>query len=185
MLGKSFRTTALILIAAIVLAACGSAYGSSPTPAPAVLSASPTPAPAASPTGAMAESTAASPVVIMVAQNATLGAILTDLQGRTLYMRTSDTKSTPGCYDTCAQNWPPLVGAATAGSGANGSLLGTASRTDGSTQVTYNGWPLYYFKGDTAAGDTKGEGLAAVWFAVSPSGNKVAAPSSQSGGSAY
>ncbi len=117
--------------------------------------------------------------------NATLGSFLAYSHGRTLYMRTTDTQFKSGCCDTCAQNWPPLTGWATAESGVNGSLLGTVCRTDESSQVTYNTWPLYHFRGDVAAGDTKGEGLAAIWFAVSPSGTKVAAPSSQRGGNAY
>ena len=49
-------------------------------------------------------------------------------------------------------------------------LLGTLTRDDGTVQVTYNGWPLYHFSGDTAPGDTNGQGLEGVWFLVSPTG---------------
>jgi predicted lipoprotein with Yx(FWY)xxD motif len=90
----------------------------------------------------------------------------------TLYLFTKDTPKTSNCYDSCAAAWPPLLtdGAPTPGSGVDASLLGTTTRTDGSTQVTYNGWPLYYFANDKAAGDTTGEGIQNVWYVVTPEG---------------
>ena len=62
---------------------------------------------------------------------------------------------------------------AMAGEGVDATLLGTITRDDGSTQVTYNGWPLYYFHEDAAAGDTNGQGLGGVWFLVSPEGDAI------------
>ena len=111
-----------------------------------------------------------------------LGAYLTDASGKTLYLYTPDTSSKSTCYAQCIAFWPPLLasGAPTAGRGATASLLGTSSRTDGTTQVTYNGHPLYYFKGDKSAGDTSGQGKQGIWFVVSPTGKQVgsaAAPS--------
>jgi predicted lipoprotein with Yx(FWY)xxD motif len=111
-----------------------------------------------------------------------LGKYLTDASGNTLYVYTPDTASTPTCYSKCVANWPALLtnGAPHAGTGATASLLGTSPRTDGTTQVTYNGHPLYYFKGDKAAGDTSGQGKADTWFLVSAEGAKIgsaAAPS--------
>ena len=60
-----------------------------------------------------------------------------------------------------------------AGEGVDATLLGTITRDDGSTQVTYNGWPLYYFQDDAAPGDTNGQGLDGVWFLVSPEGEAI------------
>jgi predicted lipoprotein with Yx(FWY)xxD motif len=92
-----------------------------------------------------------------------------------LYLFTPDNQGEPTCYDTCADNWPALEGAALAGDGVDESLLGTTTRTDGSIQATYNGWPLYYFAGDPAAGDTNGQGLNDVWWVIDATGNAVSA----------
>jgi predicted lipoprotein with Yx(FWY)xxD motif len=113
---------------------------------------------------------------IMVASNAKLGQILADGSGRTLYVLTSDTLNTSTCYAQCAQIWPPLLassGSPSAASGIDAAQIGTALRTDGTTQVTYNGWPLYYFSNDKAPGDTNGQGIKNVWFVISPNGNPV------------
>lgn len=102
-----------------------------------------------------------------------LGSILVDADGNTLYMFVPDQEAgEPTCYDDCAAAWPALEadGDPVAGEGVDASLLGTAERTDGSVQVTYNDLPLYLFSGDEAAGDTNGQGLNDVWWAVSPSG---------------
>ena len=110
--------------------------------------------------------------VVNVGQNATLGSFLVDSKGMTLYLYTKDVPNTSNCYGGCATIWPPLLttGAATAGAGVTASLLGTTKRTDGTTQVTYNGWPLYYYAGDKAAGDTTGENVQGVWFVITPAG---------------
>jgi predicted lipoprotein with Yx(FWY)xxD motif len=97
-----------------------------------------------------------------------LGDILVDGDGRTLYLFLNDDQGESTCYDACASNWPPLTGEATAGTGVDGTLLGTTERTDGSIQVTYDARPLYYFAGDTSPGDTAGQGINDVWFVVSP-----------------
>ena len=112
------------------------------------------------------------PTVVNVGQNATLGSFLVDSKGMTLYLYTVDSTNTSNCYGSCAGYWPPLLttGAPTGGSGVTASLLGTTKRTDGTTQVTYNGWPLYYYAGDKAAGDTKGENVQGVWFVITPAG---------------
>jgi plastocyanin len=93
----------------------------------------------------------------------------------TLYLYTNDTKNTSTCYDKCATAWPPLLtsGAPAVGAGADASLLGTTTRTDGKMQVTYNGWPLYYWFKDQKAGDTTGQLVGGVWFVVSPKGDKI------------
>ena len=114
------------------------------------------------------------PATVNVSQNATLGSFLVDSKGMTLYLYTTDTPNTSNCYGPCATAWPPLLtnGAPIAGSGVTGSLLGTTTRTDGTTQVTYNSWPLYYFQTDKVAGDTSGENVQGVWFVITPAGVK-------------
>ena len=101
-----------------------------------------------------------------------LGVILADAEGRTVYLFNNDTGSESTCYDACEERWPPLLvtGDPQAGEGADQSLLGVSARRDGSSQVTYNGHPLYLFSGDEAAGDTNGQGVGGVWFAVTAEG---------------
>jgi predicted lipoprotein with Yx(FWY)xxD motif len=119
--------------------------------------------------------------------NTGLGNILVNSQGRTLYLFGKDSGTTSACTGACAVNWPPLRanGKPTLGSGANASLVGTIMRSDGKPQVTYNGHPLYLFKGDQQPGQTNGEGLTAfggTWNALSASGNQVTGQTSNSGG---
>jgi predicted lipoprotein with Yx(FWY)xxD motif len=112
-----------------------------------------------------------------------LGTVLVNGDGRTLYIFGNDTGSTSTCVGSCAGTWPALTtsGDATAGAGATASMLGTTTRDDGTTQVTYNGHPLYLYSGDTAAGQANGEGIGNVWYASSAQG--TAAMASGSGGS--
>jgi predicted lipoprotein with Yx(FWY)xxD motif len=143
--------------------------------------AAPTAVPATQPAAALSSATQAPAAVLpsgpaMV--NLTSGALaahLVDDKGMTLYLFTKDSPGTSTCYDKCATAWPPLLtsGAPQAGSGVDASKFGTTMRTDGSTQVTYNGWPLYYFAKDKQAGDTTGEGVGSVWFCISASGDAV------------
>ncbi len=115
---------------------------------------------------------------VQVGKNGALGSFLVDDKGMTLYLFTKDTPNTATCYDKCATNWPPLLttGAPVAGEGVDASKLGTAARTDGAVQVTYNGWPLYYYAKDVAPGDVVGQDVGGVWFIVSPAGDQVMTP---------
>jgi predicted lipoprotein with Yx(FWY)xxD motif len=119
--------------------------------------------------------TVTGPATVMVSDNAELGDILTDDNGMTLYLFTNDTPGTSNCYDQCAVNWPPLLtsGDPIAGEGADAGLIGTTERTDGTVQVTYNGWPLYYWINDTGPGDTTGQGVGEVWYVLSPQGEMI------------
>ena len=103
-----------------------------------------------------------------------LGAVLVDAEGMTLYLFMPDSMETSSCMDDCASAWPPLMGEAVAGEGVDQALLSTAPRTDGDDQVAYNGHRLYRFSGDTAPGDTTGQGVGDLWFAVTPDGEAVA-----------
>ena len=102
-----------------------------------------------------------------------LGAILTDADGNTLYLFEPDEQGPSVCNGGCAAAWPPLIGEMAAGDGVDGSLLGTAEREDGSIQATYNGWPLYYFAGDTGPGDTNGQSLDDIWWVIDAAGNAI------------
>jgi predicted lipoprotein with Yx(FWY)xxD motif len=107
-----------------------------------------------------------------------LGQILVAANGKTLYLFEKDMTTQSTCYGACAQFWPPLTTsvAPTVGSGLSQSLIGTSRRTDGTTQVTYAGHPLYFFVSDAKPGDTTGEGSTAFgagWDVLAPSGAKI------------
>jgi predicted lipoprotein with Yx(FWY)xxD motif len=115
-----------------------------------------------------------------------LGRVLVDGRGRTLYLFEKDTRSASACAGACAAYWPPLIasGKPLARSGAKSSLLGTIKRRDGRLQVTYNHHPLYTFVQDTRKGQTNGEGLdtfGAEWYAVAPGGSKIERSNETSG----
>jgi predicted lipoprotein with Yx(FWY)xxD motif len=122
------------------------------------------------------------------------GTVMTNSAGLTLYWFAIDTKTKSNCNGSCATFWPPLKGTAKAASGASlTGQFGTITRSDGSTQATYDGHPLYTFKQDTAPGQINGNGLnlsGGLWWAETPSGAKLAAvpkssSSSSSGGYGY
>jgi predicted lipoprotein with Yx(FWY)xxD motif len=130
----------------------------------------------------------AQPAAVGVASNK-LGKLLVDADGRTVYLFQKDSGTTSACDGACASAWPPVTanGTPTVVGGATAALVGTITRSDGTSQVTYNGHPLYRYVGDQKAGDTNGQGLNAFgggWFAVSPAGDQVAA-STSSGGNGY
>jgi predicted lipoprotein with Yx(FWY)xxD motif len=98
--------------------------------------------------------------------------VLANAKGFTLYWFAPDTKTKSNCNGSCAAYWPPVKGPATAGPGVTG-RLGTIRRSDGSTQATYDGHPLYTYVGDTAAGQAHGNGLnlnGGLWHEVTVSG---------------
>ena len=108
------------------------------------------------------------------------GEYLADASGRTLYLFTADSKGSAAskCEGKCADAWPPFMYEGDFGvqGNADAALLGKLKRSDGSTQITYGGWPLYYFSKDTAAGDVAGEGVKAFggeWYLISPAGVKI------------
>ena len=108
-----------------------------------------------------------------------VGQVLVNGYDLTLYVFAPDAvKGQSTCYKTCATQWPPLVlpagvTAPVASGGVNSALLGTSRRSDGTLQVTFDGWPLYRFLGDTAPGEATGEALdndGGLWYAIGPSG---------------
>lgn len=119
-----------------------------------------------------------------------LGRILVDSRGRTLYLFGKDRNGKSACSGQCAGFWPPLIagGKLRVAGGAKASLIGTTKRADGRMQVTYNHHPLYTFAKDKKAGETNGEGLNAFganWYVVSPAGSKIVKNNSSSGGGGY
>jgi predicted lipoprotein with Yx(FWY)xxD motif/plastocyanin len=126
---------------------------------------------------AAAAPAAGKPASVALTKNDALGTFLADEKGMTLYLFTKDTANTSNCYDKCETAWPPLFtkGAPVAGNGMDASLLGTTTRKDGSIQVTYNGWPLYYFAKDQKPGDVTGQNVGGVWFVISAKGDKIEA----------
>ncbi len=121
---------------------------------------------------------------VSTAEVGDLGTVLVNGDGRTLYLFESDTGSTSTCVDTCAGTWPALTtsGDASATSGADASMLGTTARSDGTTQVTYNGHPLYIYSGDMAAGQANGEGFSNLWYAVTTQGTPMMPKTGGTGG---
>ena len=120
----------------------------------------------------------ASSVAMVSATSTNLGMILVDGNGRTLYLFEKDQSNQSACAGACVAAWPVDQSSATpkAGSGVTASMLGTIKRSDGSTQVTYNKHPLYYFQGDSGAGQHNGQGVdafGAKWYAVTPAGGAV------------
>jgi predicted lipoprotein with Yx(FWY)xxD motif len=107
-----------------------------------------------------------------------LGTIVVDGEGLTLYILTADEQGPSTCYDDCAGAWPPFTtdGDPQAQAGVDASLLGTTDRDDGTTQVTYGGWPLYYFIQDAAPGDVTGQGIVGfggTWWVIGPDGMPI------------
>lgn len=105
--------------------------------------------------------------------------------GARMYLFKADQGTKTACTGACAGAWPPLLvtGKPTVGSGVNASLLGTTTRPEGTTQLTYNGHPLYLFARDQKAGETNGQGVSAfgaAWFALNSAGNQVSAQPSSS-----
>jgi predicted lipoprotein with Yx(FWY)xxD motif len=173
--GKRLRMLLALLAvaaAAAVLAACSSSGTSSTSGGSGGTSTS---SPAAATAGGL--------------KTATIGGatVLTSASGFTLYSFAPDTPAKSNCNGTCAQNWPPVKGPATA-SGVTGTFS-TIKRSDGSVQATFDGHPLYTFAGDTAPGQAKGNGLNAaggVWHEITTSGTAPAGSSSSgSGGGGY
>lgn len=115
-----------------------------------------------------------------------LGDVLVDADGMTLYLFTNDSDGQSVCDDDCAVAWPPLTVDAepVAGDGVDTGLLGTAERDDGSTQVTYDGSPLYTWASDSEPGDVTGQGVSDVWFVVAPDGEAIMGSDDSAAGAA-
>lgn len=137
-------------------------------------------------TAEAAESADERPAASVQVADTALGPVLVGPNGMTLYLFTADSEGSPTCEGACADLWPPVVDdAPAAGERIDETLLGTAQRADGSSQVTYAGQPLYRYAEDSEPGDVTGHGVNDVWFAVAPDGTAAEAPSSSSEGYGY
>lgn len=164
------RSLAACLLAAVVFSAC---TASGATAAPAAQS------PAAASQAAASQAAGAPMSVVIGSATSSLGSYLTNPGGLTLYTHTGDSATSSTCIGPCAVAWPPVLvatgGAATAGTGVTGTFA-TLTRADGTVQVTYQGLPLYGWKGDAKPGDATGEGVNG--FLVATLGGPVPVPSS-------
>jgi predicted lipoprotein with Yx(FWY)xxD motif len=166
---RPFGLAALAVAGALALAGCGGSSTSSSSGAAAA------PGYGGGTAGASTGSTAAS---VVSTKTSSLGTFLVDGQGRTLYLWDADHGPRSTCTAACAQAWPPLTttGAPKASGAVKSSLLGTATRADGSREVTYAGHPLYTYAGDTRPGQTTGEGsdsFGAPWWTVTTAGTAL------------
>lgn len=169
----------LLLAAGALVATLATACSGVGTSAPGTSGGYGAAAPLASPPSAPVRT---APFSLATAQSS-LGAILTDGQGRAVYLFDADTGSRSTCADACASVWPPVntTSAPIPGPGVNTALLGSSPRADGSTQLTYAGHPLYYFVNDTGPGITAGEAITnfgGSWFVLDPTGHKLVKQSS-------
>ena len=125
--------------------------------------------------GGYSSASSSQAATINVSANPKLGDILVDGKGMTLYVYMKDGPDKSNCSGGCLQAWPPFLAtsAPTLGSNVDASLVGTIQLPDGTTMVTYNHMPLYYFAKDAKPGDTTGQDVGGVWYTISPDGKPV------------
>jgi predicted lipoprotein with Yx(FWY)xxD motif len=168
--------------AAAILTACGSSSPSTSATSPAATATSPA-------AGSPAAGTTTGATVTIDTRSTSIGTVLTNAQGHTLYWFAIDTPTTSNCNGSCTGFWPPIVGKASPMTHLP-KAFATITRSDGKVQATYGGHPLYTYAADTAAGMTSGNGITASggkWWAMTPSGSTLGAkpatsPSSPSSG---
>jgi predicted lipoprotein with Yx(FWY)xxD motif len=164
---------ALAAAAAVSLGACGTSS---------TIAGVPSPAPVAAPAAPPAPAAPAGPA-LTASPTAALGTVVVDGTGYTLYRFDKDKPkpSKSNCNGSCATQWPPVLVASAAEAkevkldGVDAGAVNTVKRADGKLQLTIAGWPVYRYSGDKAAGDTTGQGVGKVWFAVTPAGKKAVA----------
>jgi predicted lipoprotein with Yx(FWY)xxD motif len=153
-MGTWTRRVAVLAVAALAAAGCGSDGGGDAG-------------------GTTEEAQAAAVAATVDTADTDLGTVLVDGDGATLYLFDSDPEDGSSCTDACAETWPPLAGPAEAAGDVDAGLLGTIERPDGSTQVTYDGRPLYHYAADEGPGDVNGQGVGDVWWVVGPDGAAI------------
>ena len=189
----STLTTAPLVVAALIAAGCGSSSksisagtSSAPASTPASTAASTAASNSGGAYGYGSSSSASTPAtapastsggaVVVSTKSSKLGTVLAGSKGLTVYLFMADKPGSSACSGACAQVWYPVTGAAHVGGQAIAADLGTITRSDGTTQVTYKGHPLYYYSLDKDSGDAYGQGIksfGAEWYVLAPSGNKV------------
>lgn len=186
---STYAFALLAVAAAMAIAGCGSssnssssteASGSETSSAGSESSGGANPA-SSSEKAASTETSSSTPVAaISVGTAANVGKVLVDSKGMTLYYFQKDQKGSgkSKCSGACASAWPPLLTGAEAEAmtGVQTSMLGTIKRSDGTTQVTYAGWPLYTFVEDKKPGEDNGtdsKAFGASWYPLHPNGEKA------------
>jgi predicted lipoprotein with Yx(FWY)xxD motif len=175
---RSGTIAGLVLVGAAALAACSSGAATNNTS-----------------NAALPAATKMSTTTAIDVGNTSLGKVLVDANGRTLYGFARDTNGTPTCNGTCAQVWPPVIVSPgwTASPAAQGANLHTVKRDDGQLQLAAGKWPLYTFASDQARGDVTGQGVE-NFFVVQPdaklhknvtTSSTVASTAASSSGSGY
>jgi predicted lipoprotein with Yx(FWY)xxD motif len=167
---RTLLSVSVLALGALATACGGSSSGSN--------TAAPSPATTSATTAAAAAQPAEGPVpTVATASAGKLGTILTDAHGATLYLFEKDTEGHSNCTGACAEDWMPYTtsgGAPAAAPGTTVSMLATITRADGSTQLTYNAHPLYYYSDDKKTpGSIDGQGnseYGGLWYTVTPSG---------------
>ena len=163
----------LAVVTAALAAGCGAGKSQNTSTQASSQSASTTPQTAATPT---TESSNV-PVALVGTKHDKLGTVLDyGTKKLTVYVFDGDKHHGSSCTGACAAAWPPVVGKPKAAGAASASDLSTITRADGTTQVTYNGHPLYLFVKDKDDGDAYGQGLTAFgadWYVLAPSGKKI------------
>jgi predicted lipoprotein with Yx(FWY)xxD motif len=168
----SLATVASMIL--VVLAGCGSSSrytsaGGSP--------AASTPTTGSSASAGTSATSAKTAQALITTKHDKLGTILAMGPKRlTVYLFEADKGKTSSCTGSCAAVWPPVTGPSQVGGQALAADLGTITRADGTTQVTYNGHPLYLYSTDKDRSDTYGQGIKSFgssWYVLAPSGRKV------------
>jgi predicted lipoprotein with Yx(FWY)xxD motif len=178
-----YRVLSTLVILAFALVACSPETTPEPTDFPTAAEApTATEIPTATePPTATEAATAVIPVtgtgILNVMEDTSGVMFLGNEAGKAVYINNNDTFDTSTCYDACAQEWPPVLSAngdtSAVGDGVDAAKVGTLTRTDGSVQLTYNGWPLYTYAVDTQSGDMLGQGMDGTWYLISPDGQPV------------
>lgn len=175
MIKKALLASPLLLAA---LAACGNS-GNSGTP---------------SSSGGGGSTQGASSGAVLSVRSTSLGPVMVDSQGRTVYLLTADTPNHSSCNAACLNYWPPVKAPSSVPKSLPGitAKISSTQTMTGSRILTANGWPLYTYVGDAKPGDVKGEEIknfGGTWYALSAAGNKVepsqSGSSSTSGGGGY
>jgi predicted lipoprotein with Yx(FWY)xxD motif len=165
---KRFSILGLGIGFAILLAACGSSTNPGTGGSGGVHGASATATPIAGTPSAQAPAAAAT---VVVRQNMSLGPILTDASGRTLYQFLPEKGGKIVCTGACLTAWPAYLSSSAAGGPGVTGTVALTTRPEGSQQLTYNTWPLYYFSGDTGPDQTRGQGINGFggrWLVATP-----------------
>jgi len=176
---------AVLAIPALALAACGSS--TSPSTSAAAASGTKSASAMSTKSSSMSGSSgmSSSGTIALEKIKTAIGPVLADAKGFTLYWYAKDTKMTSACTGSCATAWPPLAGRPQAAMGVHlVGKFGTIKRASGMLQATYKGHPLYTYAGDSAPGQTKGNGLDGIWHvlhvnpkgAVAPPGAMMSSP---------